>query len=165
MSDSKQMETSLEQVAASLFETYQRDASDAMPIYVRQVMTTEVVSLGPERRLADVVGLMASQSFRHVLIADEDERLHGVISDRDVLRALARTPNWNTKCVSEIMTRDPLTTTQDCLISTAIHTMIEKRINCLPVIGLDQRVCGILTSTDLLRTYERLQSSVERART
>jgi acetoin utilization protein AcuB len=99
---------------------------------------------------------MANRSFRHMLIVGADERLHGVISDRDVLRALSRTPS-----VSEIMTRDSITTTPDSAISAAVRIMLEKRINCLPVIGTDGRVCGILTSIDLLKAYEQIQRRFE----
>ena len=106
---------------------------------------------------------MANRAFRHVLVVDPDERLHGVISDRDVLRALSRTPDWNNKTVREIMTHDPFTTIPDCLISVAVREMLEKRINCLPVVGADGRVCGILTSTDLLNAFEKIQSRLEEA--
>jgi CBS domain-containing protein len=88
--------------------------------------------------------------------------LSGVISDRDVLRALSRTPNWNKKNVSEIMTQDSVTTTPESLISVAAQEMLERRINCLPVIGADGRVCGILTSTDLLKAYASVQSVLEK---
>jgi CBS domain-containing protein len=84
-----------------------------------------------------------------------------VISDRDVLRALSRTPDWRKKSVAEIMTKDSITTTVDCAISTAVRLMLEMRINCLPVLGADGRVVGILTSTDLLKAYEKLQEQVE----
>ena len=115
----------------------------------------------PSQSFAEVVGMMANQSFRHTVVVDSDERLLGVISDRDVLRALSRTPDWNMKSVSEIMTRDSVTTTPDSAISAAVRIMLEKRINCLPVIGTDGRVCGILTSTDLLKAYEQLQRRFE----
>ncbi len=139
----------------------QDDPKLAAPQRVEEIMTRDTMTLGPEQSFAEAVALMATQFFRHVLVADEDERLCGVISDRDVLRALARTPNWNTKTVSEIMTREPVTITPDMPISVALRAMLEKRINCLPVIGADGRVCGILTSTDLLKSYEKIQSALE----
>lgn len=133
----------------------------AAPIRVSDVMIRDTLSMQPEQSFAEVVGLMASRSFRHMLVVDEDDRLHGVISDRDVLRALSRTPDWGKKTVGDIMTRDVLTTTPECAISKAVRTMLEKRINCLPVIGTDGRVCGILTSTDLLKAYEHVQLRIE----
>ena len=131
------------------------------PIHVADVMTKDALTMLPHQNFAELVGMMANQSFHHMLVVDEDERLHGVISDRDVLRALSRTPDWNKKSVGEIMIQDSFTTTPETAISTAVSLMLEKRINCLPVIGPDGRVAGILTSTDLLKAYEKLQEQVE----
>lgn len=135
----------------------------AGPRRAADVMTKDAMTLSPEQSFAEAVALMANQSFRHILIVDEDERLHGVVSDRDVLRALARTPNWNNKSISEIMTTDPITVTPDAPISVAVNALLAARINCLPVIGPDGRVCGILTSTDLLKAYEQVQSLIEKS--
>jgi len=132
------------------------------PMRVAEVMTHEAMTLDPRQSLADVVALMATRSFHHVLVVDPDDRLCGVISDRDVLRALSRTPNWNKKNISEIMTQESVTTTPQSLISVAAREMLERRINCLPVIGADGRVCGILTSTDLLKAYASVQSALEK---
>jgi len=137
-------------------------ALPAGPLRVGEVMTQEAMTLDPRQTLADVVALMATRSFHHVLVVDPDERLRGVISDRDVLRALSRTPNWNQKSVNEIMTPDSITTTPDTLISVAARAMLDRRINCLPVIGADGRVCGILTSTDLLKAYASVQIVLEK---
>jgi acetoin utilization protein AcuB len=135
--------------------------SPTIPTQVSDVMTHDITTMQPEQSFAEVVGLMATHSFRHLLVVDSDEHLHGVVSDRDVLRALSRTPDWSKKSVSEIMTRDSITITPECAITTAVRLMLEKRINCLPVIGPDGRVSGILTSTDLLIAYEKVQQQIE----
>jgi acetoin utilization protein AcuB len=131
------------------------------PVHVADIMTKDVRTMLPDQSFAEVVGMMATRSFHHMLVVDEDERLHGVISDRDVLRALSRTPDWSKKSVAEIMNPDSITTTPESAISAAVCLMLEKRVNCLPVIGPDGRVAGILTSTDLLKAYEKLQAKVE----
>jgi len=133
----------------------------AGPRCVAELMTNEAMTLDSAQSLADVVALMAARSFHHVLVVDSDDRLRGVVSDRDVLRALSHTPNWNKKSVSEIMTQESVTTTPDTPISVAAREMLAKHINCLPVIGADGRVCGILTSTDLLNAYASIQTVVE----
>lgn len=142
--------------------TAEERAIFAGPLRVSEVMTRKTMTLRANQSFGDVVALMANRSFRHILVVDAAERLRGVISDRDVLRALSRTPNWSKKSVREIMTRDPVTTNPDSLISAAAHEMLAKRINCLPVIEVDERVCGILTSTDLLKAYARVQALVEK---
>ena len=138
-------------------------ALENAPVSVADVMTREVMTLGPEQTFADTVALMANRFFRHVLVVDEDQRLCGVISDRDILRGLARTLNWKAKSINEIMTRDAFTVTPDTPISLAIREMLTNHISCLPVIGSDGRVCGILTSTDLLTAYEKIQCALERS--
>ena len=131
------------------------------PTQVGDVMTRDSMTMLPDQSFAEVVGMMANSSFRHVLVVDADRQLHGVISDRDVLRALSRTPDWSKKSVSEIMTSEPLTASPGMPISVAIKSMLAMRINCLPVIDAEGRVCGILTSTDLLTAYENIQTRLE----
>jgi CBS domain-containing protein len=74
---------------------------------------------------------------------------------------LARTANWQTKDVSQIMTRDPFTVKRDTPLSVAVAKIVSKRINCLPVLDDEGKVCGILTSTDLLKAYQKLLESLE----
>jgi CBS domain-containing protein len=147
---------------SSQLSVLQRGALENAPVSVADVMTQEVMTLGPQQTFADTVALMANRFFRHVLVVDEDQRLCGVISDRDILRALARTLNWKAKSISEIMTRDVFTVAPETRISIAIREMLTNRISCLPVIGSDGRVCGIVTSTDLLTAYEKIQCALER---
>ncbi|HTN71468.1 MAG TPA: CBS domain-containing protein [Methylomirabilota bacterium] len=128
---------------------------------VADIMTTQLVTLFPHHTFAEAVQLMSNSSFRHFLVIQADGRLAGVFSDRDVLRALGRTPNWQAKTISGVMTRYVITVKPQTPISVAVSEMLERRINCLPVVGDDGKVCGIITSTDLLKRYQRIQASLE----
>lgn len=129
---------------------------------VGDVMTGEVMSLKLDDSFEQAVSLMANRHFHHFAVIDASGRIAGVISDRDILRALARAANWQTKTVSEIMTRDPFTVNPETPLCDAVATMLSKHINCLPVIHGDGTVCGILTSTDLLKSYHQLLESFEK---
>lgn len=63
-----------------------------LPLRVDEVMTQTVMTLRVTDSFGDAVKLMATQHVRHSVIVDDEGRIKGVISDRDVLRALARTP-------------------------------------------------------------------------
>lgn len=128
---------------------------------VADVMTSKLVTLSPHQTFGEAVQLMSNHRFRHFLVLHADGKLAGVFSDRDVLRALGRTPNWQAKTVSGVMTHNVVTVKADTPLSMAAAEMIKRRINCLPVIDDNGKVCGIITSTDLLVTYQSLQESLE----
>jgi len=123
------------------------------------VMTQTVMTLRVKDSFGDAVKLMAAHQVRHSVVVDDEGRIKGVISDRDVLRALARTPDWQTKAVSEIMTHDPFVVHPHTAVTDALAQLIENRINCLPVVGEGEKVCGILTTSDLLRSYRKVLES------
>src|SRR5262245_7786920 len=129
---------------------------------VADVMTRKTVSLSLHHSFTEAVSLMADRHFRHIVVVDTGGQILGVISDRDILRTLARTNNWQTKDVSQIMTPDPFTVKRDTALSIAVAKIVSKRINCLPVLDDEGKVCGIVTSTDLLKAYQKLLQSLER---
>jgi CBS-domain-containing membrane protein len=123
---------------------------------VAEAMTTEIMTLKPHDSFEEAVSLMANRHVRHFAVTDDSGRIAGVVSDRDIFRAMARQASWHTKTVAEIMTTDPLTVDPDTPLCDAIAKIIARRINCLPVITQDGTVCGILTTTDLLRSYQKI---------
>jgi CBS domain-containing protein len=62
----------------------------ARPLTVADVMTQHVITLTPEHSFYGALSLIAKHSFRHFLVIDEGGKLVGVVSDRDILRVLAR---------------------------------------------------------------------------
>src|ERR1700747_1942019 len=128
---------------------------------VADIMTTKLTTLSPHYTFGEAVLLMANSPFRHFLVINADRTLAGVFSDRDVLRALGRTPNWQAKTVSGVMTCSVVTVNPKTLLSVAATLMLTRRVNSLPVVESDGKVCGILTSTDLLNVYQKMQASFE----
>lgn len=132
------------------------------PTEVADVMTGKVVTMSPHHTFTEAVKLMNDRHFRHCVVVDNTRRIVGVISDRDILRALARNANSGSKSLDQIMTRNPITVKRSTPIIDAVSKMLAKRINCLPVIDADDTVCGIVTSTDLLKSYQQLLELVQR---
>jgi acetoin utilization protein AcuB len=132
------------------------------PTEVADVMTGKVITLSPHHTLSDAVKLMNDRFFRHCVVVDNDRKVIGVISDRDILRVLARSANWQNKSLDQIMTRAPYTVRRETPIGEAVAKILAKRINCLPVVTDSGAVCGIVTSTDLLRSYQQLLELVQK---
>jgi len=132
-----------------------------LAVTVADIMTREVVTVSLHQSLADAISLIAIHQFHHLLVTDADRKLLGVISDRDLLRAVARTPNWQRCEISQVMTPDPVIVSPETPIFVAVSKVLSKTINCLPVVGDDGRVTGILTSTDLLRSHQKMVVSMK----
>jgi CBS domain-containing protein len=134
------------------------------PTEVADVMTAKVVTLSPHHSFSEVANLMNDRYFRHCVVVDAHGQLVGVISDRDILRALARNPNSRSKSLEQIMTHNPITVRRNTPIADAVGKILSRRINCLPVVDEDGTVCGIVTSTDLLKSYQRLLDLLHKVR-
>jgi CBS domain-containing protein len=139
----------------------QAPTQSGLPLTVRDIMTHDVVTVTPQQSLADAMALMSMHRFRHLLVTNTEGKLLGVLSDRDLLSALPAKPDWDSYEVSQMMTKNPVTVRPDAALSGAVSEMLTMRFNSLPVVGEDGRVLGILTSTDLLRHYQRMVQSMQ----
>lgn len=157
MNQIEQRSTHYSAQSESTTDTLNREA-----LCARDIMTRRVITLSPNHSLAQTISLMAKHSFRHFLVVDASGGLVGVISDRDILRALARRTDWHGTSVSQFMSHDVFKVKPDTELSLATGKMLSKRINCLPVVDDNNNICGIITSTDLLKTYRSIQESFEK---
>jgi len=126
---------------------------------VSQVMTTRVVKVDMDDRLTLVKEILDSAPFHHLLVV-EDEKLQGVISERDLLRCLSpfigtsaesvRDKNTIKQRAHQVMTREPLTIASGVSVHDALVLMLEHAVGCLPVVD-DENIVGIFTLHDGLR--------------
>lgn len=132
------------------------------PLLVRDLMTSDVVTLEQNTKLAVADDVMRLGRIRHILVVNEDKDLVGVVSQRDLfhgglLKALgygthAKQQALSTLLVKEAMKSNPLTTTPDTPLKEAAKLMIEKKIGCLPVLEKDKLV-GVLTEGDFVALF------------
>lgn len=129
---------------------------------VRDLMTPRVFSVGPEDTLADVWEIMESQHIRHVPVVDDDERVVGLISNRDLVRTALhddvelpvteRQDLLGSLRVKMAMVRDVETVGPDTTLEDAGEMMLENKFSCLPVTeGSGQKLIGIITEADFVR--------------
>ncbi len=105
--------------------------------------------------------MMANNSFRHFPVVEDNAHLAGVVSDRDLLRAMNLSKDWNSTTVAQIMTQNVVKVRRETPLSAAVEEILTRRINCLPVVEDNDRVCGIVTSTDLLKAFQQVQKRFE----
>jgi len=129
-------------------------------------MSQQAITVDPSTFLLDAALMLRAGAVRHLLVV-KDDRLVGLLTDRDIQRCAPSRlvpiseEGYNAvfegTTVSRVMTRDPLTVSPDMPLVTAIGMMQQSRFGCLPVVenGL---VVGILTRSDLVDALQRLLS-------
>ena len=125
------------------------------------IMTARVVTVEMDDRLEVVKEIFDTMSFHHLLVVDEHKKLSGVVSDRDLLRALspyvgsaaetARDLATLNKRVHQIMTRRPITLRAHSGIADAVRLLLTHRISCIPIVDDDKRPVGIVSWRDILK--------------
>jgi len=115
---------------------------------VSEHMSSPPCTLRVSAPLQDAIELCRSDGLRHIPILDEEGVLVGVLTDRDLRRALGQGRSLGTS-VDELMTANPRTIDSEAALTSAADLVILHRIGCLPVISKNVLV-GILTVTDLL---------------
>ena len=131
---------------------------------VSQVMTTDVFSVHPEDVLELAASLMDWEHLRWVPVEDDQGRLVGLLTQRGLLRLLARGKGSAPVAVSEVMREDPITCTPEATTLEAIRLMREHRVGCLPVVEEGDRLVGIVTEHDFLEAAGNLLEEALRDR-
>ena len=110
-----------------------------------------VVAVAPEESLAAAIATLAARRIGAVLVLDADEAIVGILSERDVLHAVARegAQALNRK-VSEVMTGTVVTCDPDASIEQIMATMTERRFRHLPMVQ-QGRLCGMISIGDVVR--------------
>ena len=132
---------------------------------VTRIMTKDVVSVGLDESLRTVHDIFQQQNFHHLLVVEED-KLIGVISDRDLNQAIspfvgtleeqARDLVTLNLKAQQIMSRDPIVVTAKDSIFKAIKIFNRNTISCIPVVDEQGKPIGIISWRDVLRYSERL---------
>ena len=119
---------------------------------VRDAMTGGAECVGESETLVDAARKMAELDVGSLPICGEDNRLKGMVTDRDiVVNVLARGEDPNTVTAGELGQGKPVTIGADDSLEEALRTMSEYQVRRLPVIDGHDLV-GMLSQADLARS-------------
>ncbi|MBE2233884.1 MAG: CBS domain-containing protein [Anaerolinea sp.] len=130
-------------------------------MFIGNIMTPEVITTTPASSIGAAIELMRQHSIRRLPVL-EDERLVGIVTDRDLRQAtnspLVLRERWYSEFLLEAikvrscMTPDPITVTPATPVAQAAQLLRRHKIGGLPVVDVGQadRLVGMVTITDML---------------
>jgi len=110
-------------------------------------MSTSLVTVAPSASVAEAATVMATNRVGAALVMDGD-RLAGIFTERDILRALAAHFDAAGHLVTHWMTTEPTTLPPDAAAAEALDLMLERGFRHVPIVD-DDRVIGIVSLRDV----------------
>ncbi|MFP4033034.1 MAG: CBS domain-containing protein [Desulfococcaceae bacterium] len=133
-------------------------------MFVDNSMTRQVITIRPETGMLEARSLMDANRIRHLPVVDADDRLVGIVSDRDIRSAMPSLvledfdsaevrARLEKVTAADIMTRNPDTVTPVHTIQDALLLITEKKVGAFPVVDAEGKLKGLLSVRDLIRAF------------
>jgi CBS domain-containing protein len=126
---------------------------------IADVMRADFIEVAPEDTLGEVAERMTAKNVGAVVVKDFG-RLIGILTERDMLKAMAARIHCSEARVRQWMTADPITAAADTDVGEAARVMLEHGFRHLPVLDDDGQVSGVVS---LRRVVGAVQTAADPA--
>lgn len=128
----------------------------------REIMTPNPQTCRASDSIQAAAKMMRDCDCGSVPVVDENDKLVGVITDRDLaIRAVAEGLGGDT-AVSELMTSSPFSAPEDMDVRTIGRSMADRQIRRVPIVDAEGRLTGIVAQADLARAAGSDEGVTER---
>lgn len=129
-----------------------------------QAMSKDLVTISAYRPISDARDLMEERNIRHLPVTDKDGLVIGILSDRDVNRAMSPVgPGFlGGKLVSDFMSWPAITVDEETALADVAEGMLDEKVSSFLVTRAGREVVGIVTSDDLLKVLRNLLRGSDR---
>lgn len=111
---------------------------------------TDIQTIAVDASLVDMVKKMLSNHIGSLLVLTEDGSIHGIVTERDLLRTIARNPDgWNSLHIGDVMSTDVLTANIGETLEQVMVRMTNNRIRHIPILN-EGKLAGVLSMGDIV---------------
>jgi CBS domain-containing protein len=122
---------------------------------LREIMTTDVLDVEPATTLQEAAQAMKERKASSVLVT-EDGYLIGIVTERDIVKAVAEGIDTAISHVRDYMTPTPIAVNPDTSVEEAVQTMLEHGFRHLPIVDGERELKGVVSIRDLARAGIKL---------
>ncbi|MHB8279797.1 MAG: CBS domain-containing protein [Candidatus Humimicrobiaceae bacterium] len=149
-------------------------------LLAKDIMTKKVITINQDASIEELTGLLLDNNISGVPVVDNDGKMIGIATEGDIivkdtdlhfpryfklldsiiyLESLTKFKNSLKKHlaikVSEIMTADVISCSPETPVDDIANTMVENKINRIPVLSADGKPAGIITRADIIKSMVR----------
>ena len=131
---------------------------------VKHILTDkgrDIIAISADALLAEAVRLLARKRIGAVIAHGEGGALAGILSERDVVRALSESDGALARPISAYMTAEVATCTEDDSVENLMEMMTHGRFRHVPVLDGRGQLCGLISIGDVVKT--RIAETVHEA--
>ena len=138
-----------------------------MNTYVRDIMTTDVVTVRPDTPHQTVAAMLRQHRVSGFPVADDDGKVVGVVTETDLVALVAGRRHSRHRAAEQasagdLMSHPAVTVGPDDPVKTAARLMRKQRLQRLPVVDRDGRLAGIVSRSDVLSVFQRSDEEIRR---
>jgi CBS domain-containing protein len=138
-----------------------------MRAYVRDIMTTGVVTVRPYTPYRKVAAMFREHRVSGFPVTGDDGTVVGVVTETDLLALAAGQDHRGHRAAEqatagELMSCPAVTISPDELVKTAAGLMRKRRVQRLPVVDRDGHLAGIVSRSDVLSVFQRSDEEIRR---
>ena len=108
-----------------------------------------VATIQPDATISDLVAMLAEHSVGALVVSADGRTITGIVSERDVVRAMTHGADVLNRPVASIMTTHVFCASPDGHVDELMHLMTEKRVRHIPVTDSDGVLLGIVSIGDV----------------
>lgn len=111
-----------------------------------------VATVQPDATVADLIAMLSEHGVGALVVSADGRTITGIVSERDVVRALAHGPDTLSRPVASIMTTHVFCAPPEAHVDELMHLMTEKRVRHIPVTDPEGILLGIVSIGDVVKS-------------
>ena len=112
---------------------------------------TDVVTVSPQQNVQELLALLSQHKVGALVVSNDGKTIAGIVSERDIVRALAAGESLMSEPVSSIMTSEVFVSTTHVKIDELMTVMTSRRIRHIPITTDSGELIGIVSIGDLVK--------------